>query len=259
MQYNTFQTVIMERLEHDIPDPKRISIQQVSKNNGIVLDGLTIMENDCNISPTLYLNYYYDSYSHGISFNDVYQSLLSDYHRHKPSQNIDPSFFTEFDNIRDKIAMKLIHYERNKELLEKVPHIRFLDLAIVFYCLIAMDFATGNATILIHHSHLKNWNITTTELFQIAKDNTQKILPEKLYDMNDVLYELSGRLTHPDPTVSRPSPYPMFVLTNETNLFGAACMLYKDLLKHFSEKSQTDFYILPSSIHEVILVPTPGK
>ena len=246
----------MERLEHDIPDPKRISIQQVSKNNGIVLDGLTIMENDCNISPTLYLNYYYDSYSHGISFNDVYQSLLSDYHRHKPSQNIDPSFFTEFDNIRDKIAMKLIHYERNKELLEKVPHIRFLDLAIVFYCLIAMDFATGNATILIHHSHLKNWNITTTELFQIAKDNTQKILPEKLYDMNDVLYELSGRLTHPDPTVSRPSPYPMFVLTNETNLFGAACMLYKDLLKHFSEKSQTDFYILPSSIHEVILVPT---
>ena len=256
MQYNTFQTVIMERLEHDIPDPKRISILQVSKNNGIVLDGLTIMENDCNISPTLYLNYYYDSYSHGISFNDVYQSLLSDYHRHKPSQNIDPSFFTEFDNIRDKIAMKLIHYERNKELLEKVPHIRFLDLAIVFYCLIAMDFATGNATILIHHSHLKNWNITTTELFQIAKDNTQKILPEKLYDMNDVLYELSGRLTHPDPTVSRPSPYPMFVLTNETNLFGAACMLYKDLLKHFSEKSQTDFYILPSSIHEVILVPT---
>ena len=256
MQYNTFQTVIMEHLEHDIPDPKRISIQQVSKNNGIVLDGLTIMENDCNISPTLYLNYYYDSYSHGISFNDVYQSLLSDYHRHKPSQNIDPSFFTEFDNIRDKIAMKLIHYERNKELLEKVPHIRFLDLAIVFYCLIAMDFATGNATILIHHSHLKNWNITTTELFQIAKDNTQKILPEKLYDMNDVLYELSGRLTHPDPTVSRPSPYPMFVLTNETNLFGAACLLYKDLLKHFSEKSQTDFYILPSSIHEVILVPT---
>ena len=249
----------MERLEHDIPDPKRISIQQVSKNNGIVLDGLTIMENDCNISPTLYLNYYYDSYSHGISFNDVYQSLLSDYHRHKPSQKIDPSFFTEFDNIRDKIAMKLIHYERNKELLEKVPHIRFLDLAIVFYCLISMDFTTGNATILIHHSHLKNWNITTTELFQIAKDNTQKILPEKLYDMNDVIYELSGRLTHPDPTVSRPSPYPMFVLTNETNLFGAACLLYKDLLKHFSEESQTDFYILPSSIHEVILVPTLGN
>ena len=86
----------MERLEHDIPDPKRISIQQVSKNNGIVLDGLTIMENDCNISPTLYLNYYYDSYNHGNQFLMMFiQSLLSDYHRHKPSQKIDPSFFTD--------------------------------------------------------------------------------------------------------------------------------------------------------------------
>mgnify|MGYP000346870565 CR=1 FL=1 len=66
MNYSTFQTVIMERLERDISDPKHISIQQVTKNNGIVLDGLSIMENDCNISPTLYLNYYYDSYKHGV-------------------------------------------------------------------------------------------------------------------------------------------------------------------------------------------------
>ena len=85
MNYSTFQTVIMERLERDIPDPKHISIQQVTKNNGIVLDGLSIMENDCNISPTLYLNYYYDSYKHGVAFQDVYQSLLRDYQNHRPS------------------------------------------------------------------------------------------------------------------------------------------------------------------------------
>ena len=93
---------------------------------------------------------------------------------------------TDFSNIRDKIALKLIHYERNKILLKDVPHIRFLDLAIVFYCLISMDITQGSATILIHHSHLKNWNMQTDDLFEIAKKNTQQILPEKLYDMNDV-------------------------------------------------------------------------
>lgn len=169
MNYSTFQTVIMERLERDIPDPKHISIQQVTKNNGIVLDGLSIMENDCNISPTLYLNYYYDSYKHGVAFQDVYQSLLRDYQNHRPSGNIDPSFFTDFSNIRDKIALKLIHYERNKILLKDVPHIRFLGLAIVFYCLINMDITQGSATILIHHSHLKNWNMQTDDLFEIAE------------------------------------------------------------------------------------------
>ena len=48
----------------------------------------------------------------------------------------------------------------------------------------------------------------------------------------------------------------MFVLTNESNLFGAACIIYPNLLQHYAAEAQTDFYILPSSIHEVILVPT---
>ncbi len=246
----------MERLEHDIPDPKRISIQKVTKNNGILLDGLSIMEKDCNISPTLYLDYYYESYQHGVPFQDVYQSLLQDYKTHKPSENIDPAFFTDFENIRDKIAMKLIHYDRNYTLLKKVPHVRFLDLAIVFYCLISMDITQGNATILIHHSHLQNWGIQTSELFQIAKKNTQHILPERLYDMNDVLQTLTERKHISLDGIYPTEPYPMFVLTNETNLFGAACILYKNLLKNLAEEAQTDFYILPSSIHEVILVPT---
>lgn len=250
MNYSTFQTVIMERLERDIPDPKHISIQQVTKNNGIVLDGLSIMENDCNISPTLYLNYYYDSYKHGVAFQDVYQSLLRDYQNHRPSGNIDPSFFTDFSNIRDKIALKLIHYERNKILLKDVPHIRFLDLAIVFYCLISMDITQGTATILIHHSHLKNWNMQTDDLFEIAKKNTQQILPEKLYDMNDVLHELTDKSQHVSDDCCCEVPYPMFVLTNESNLFGAACIIYPNLLQHYAAEAQTDFYILPSSIHE---------
>ncbi len=246
----------MERLEHDIPDPKRISIQKVTKNNNIILDGLSIMENDCNISPTLYLNYYYESYQQGASFQNVYQSLLQDYITHKPSKNIDPAFFTDFENIRDKIAMKLIHYDRNHALLKKVPHVRFLDLAIVFYGLISMDITQGNATILIHQSHLQNWGIQTEELFQIAKDNTPHVLPERLYDMNDVLHTLSESKDPSLNDIYPTDPYPMFVLTNETNLFGASCILYKNLLKNLAEEAQTDFYILPSSIHEVILVPT---
>ena len=177
------------------------------------------MENDCNISPTLYLNYYYDSYKHGVAFQDVYQSLLRDYQNHRPSGNIDPSFFSQtFSNIRDKIALKLIHYERNKILLKDVPHIRFLDLAIVFYCLISMDITQGSATILIHHSHLKNWNMQTDDLFEIAKKNTQQILPEKLYDMNDVLHELTDKSQHVSDDCCCEVPYPMFVLTNESNL-----------------------------------------
>lgn len=119
-----------------------------------------------------------------------------------------------------------------------------------------MDITQGSATILIHHSHLKNWNMQTDDLFEIAKKNTQQILPEKLYDMNDVLHELTDKSQHVSDDCCYEVPYPMFVLTNESNLFGAACIIYPNLLQHYAAEAQTDFYILPSSIHEVILVPT---
>lgn len=245
----------MERLKYDIPDPKKISIQTVYKNNGLYLDGLVIMENNCNISPTLYLNYYYESYQGGTSFQQVYETILENYRQNKPAQSIDVRFFTQFENAKSKIALKLINYEQNKKLLEDVPHIQFLDMAIVFYCLISMDSQAGNATILIHNSHLSYWDTSLEELFQIAKRNTRQMLPARLNDMNDVLRDLSGKHMLFPPFQPDEDVYPMFVLTNHINLYGAACILYEDLLKEYARQAETDFYILPSSIHEVILIP----
>ncbi len=255
MEYETFKQVVIERLEYDIPDPKKITIQTVYKNNGLSLDGLVIMENHCNISPTLYLNYYYDSYEKGASFQRVYETILKNYRQNKPSQSIDVRFFTQFENTKSKIMFKLINYERNKILLQDIPHIRFLDLAIVFYCLISMDNQVGNATILIHRPHLDYWNITLEELFRIAKKNTQKMLPAKLNNMNDVLQELSEKHMLFSSIPQDEDIYPMFVLSNQMNLYGAVCILYEDLLKKYAAQTETDFYILPSSIHEVILIP----
>lgn len=255
MEYETFKQVIVERLKYDIPNPKKISIQTVYKNNGLYLDGLVIMENNCNISPTLYLNYYYESYREGTSFQQVYETILENYQQNKPSQSIDVRFFTQFENAKSKIALKLINYEQNKELLKDVPHIPFLDMAIVFYCLISMDSQAGNATILIHNSHLSYWNTSLEELFETAKRNTRKMLPARLNNMNDVLRDLSGKHMLFPPFQPDEDIYPMFVLTNPINLYGAACILYEDLLKDYARQAETDFYILPSSIHEVILIP----
>jgi hypothetical protein len=182
--------------------------------------------------------------------------ILENYRHNRPTKSIDVRFFTQFENTKSKIAIKLINYEKNKTLLQDVPHIRFLDLAIVFYCLITMDEEVGNATILIHNSHLAYWNVTLEELFAIAKENTRKLLPEKISDMNDMLQELSKRQLISAPMLADEERYPMFVLTNERNLHGAACILYDDLLKQYAAQADTDFYILPSSIHEVILIPT---
>ena len=254
MTYQEFKNNIIHTVSAKLGPSYRVALQDIIKNNDTHLDGLTILSENSNISPTIYLNYYYDQYQNGKSLSCIQEDIMLSYQKNVPAKNIDISFFTEFTKLKDRIIFKLINYERNKELLSKVPHIRYLDLAIVFNCFVE-SLTNGYATILIHHHHLSYWNISCEELYSLAKHNTPKLLPYHLQNMSDVLDELFA--TEPvDWLCDDFSPIPMYVLTNTRKLHGSGCILYEDLLAHISFEINSDFYIIPSSIHEVLLIPT---
>ena len=217
-----------------------VTIQEIIKNNDTHYDGLTILSNQLNISPTIYLNFYFKQYLKGRSLEEICHDILSVYEENKPSGNIDISFFT--------------NYEQNKNLLQKIPHIKILDLAIIFNCLVDAD-ETGNATILIYNQHLSLWNITKDDLYHLAMKNTPALLTYELRDMSDVLIELMAGV--PCNSMKEEFEYmvPMYVLSNKSKLNGSGCIFYHNLLHNLCEKLECDLYILPSSIHEVILIP----
>ena len=257
MTYDTFKEQILAGMKARIPLAS-LSIQSVVKNNNVQLDGLTIMEGGTNLSPTIYLNYFYETYQNGVEFSSILNTILHTYQSNKPRGKIDTSFFTVYANVRSHIAYKLLHYERNRHLLADLPHFRYLDLAIVFYCLVSSS-PSGNATILIRKDHLRFWNISPTQLFDAAKENTPRLLSYDLRNMNDLMEELlapaHSTLSDPDIKKEDAAICPMYVLTNQNNLNGASCILYEHLLEHFADRLCCDLYILPSSIHEVILIP----
>ncbi|MCD8046797.1 MAG: DUF5688 family protein [Clostridiales bacterium] len=255
MTYETFKEGVLNRLSADIPDPKKIAIQPVCKNNGKCLDGLVILEAGVNIAPTLYLNYYYEHYTGSGDFQKTYERILEQYKNSRTSRQIDVRFFTDFQNTGPRIVLKLIHYEKNRKLLREIPHIRFLDLAIVFYCYIPIDASTGNATILIRNTHMEMWKQTAETLCRTARDNSVRLLAPRLHSMNELLKDILAPQNYPTVAVPEDPLYPMYVLTNEQNMFGASCLLYDGLLKSYADRFQSDFYILPSSIHEAILIP----
>lgn len=253
MTYQEFKNNIIHTISARLGSSYRVALQDIIKNNDTHLDGLTILSENSNISPTIYLNYYYEQYQNGKSLSCIYKDIMLSYQKNALSKNIDLSFFTEFTKLKDHIIFKLINYERNKELLSKVPYIRYLDLAIVFNCFIK-SATDGYATILIHHHHLSYWNISCEELYSLAKHNTPKLLPYHLQTMSDVLNELFDN-KHVDCLCNDFSPIPMYVLTNVCKLHGSGCILYEDLLAHIAFEINSDFYIIPSSIHEVLLIP----
>lgn len=260
MEFTSFTTLVREEVERRTGDNYRVRLNDVTKNNGVVLRGLTVMQDDSNISPTIYLNNYYEEYINGrATLINVVNDVMDTYHRNKVNQSVDMRYFLNYESVKQSIVYKLVNTEKNKTLLEDIPHIEFLDLSIVFQCLIAQE-DLGTASILIHNVHMKLWDISVEELYREAKENTQRLQGYEIKSMTEVLCEImkAENLEEFDYEECRQElsdSVPMYVLSNKSRVEGAACMLYPNLIQDFADAIGSSFYIIPSSIHELLLLP----
>lgn len=249
MNYQEFVGSVTGFLRESLPCDTELDLVPLEKNNGVIMDGLSIRKRGQNVAPTIYLDSYYRDYLAGRSLQNIYDQILEYCEDCSFMERFDVDFFSDYRKIRPTVVYKLINYEKNQELLERIPHLPFLDLAIVFYCLLT-DTPVGNATVLIHNSHLELWNISCSELYRDARKNTRRILPAELNTMVDVIRELSEGMDEPEDL-----GVPMYVLTNSRRALGAACILYDGILKVCEQRIGEAYYLLPSSIHEWILIP----
>lgn len=255
MNYETFKSSAVTSIQNYFGEKTSVSLHPVMKNNNILLDGLFIQDQSLNITPAIYLNHYYEDYLSGKPFSSVLDDIVIAYQNNLPVENMDFSFFTDYDKIKYQIIYKLINYNQNQKILEDVPHYRFLDLAIVFCCYLP-DMPDGNATILIHNHHLGIWKISADLLYELAIKNTPILLPYEITGMEDALKKICPEFCLPDSESDGLTETPsMYVLTNTEKLYGASAMLYPDVISYFADSVNCDLYILPSSIHEVLLLP----
>lgn len=256
MEYREFLENVRKEVESRYDSNVSVTLNHVMKNNGTELDGITIMEKDKNIAPTIYINSFYDRYREGVSLKAVVSEIIRIYNQNKNSININADYFENYENVRKTIVYKLVNYQKNKKLLEDVPYKRVLDLAVVFYCLIEQRKGVS-ATALIHNEHLRIWNVTEDEIYNDALKNTPVLLVGSIVPMSKILSEIAG--TAPVDNDEKVCEYTgediLYVLTNSSRVNGAACILYDNLLKKFANDVHSDLYILPSSVHEVIIVP----
>ncbi len=256
MEYREFLENVRKEVESRYDSNVSVTLNHVMKNNGTELDGITIMEKDKNIAPTIYINSFYDRYREGVSLKAVVSEIIRIYNQNKNSININADYFENYENVRKTIVYKLVNYQKNKKLLEDVPYKRVLDLAVVFYCLIEQRKGVS-ATALIHNEHLRIWNVTEDEIYNDALKNTPVLLAGSIVPMSKILSEIAG--TAPADNDEKVCEYTdediLYVLTNSSRVNGAACILYDNLLKKFANDVHSDLYILPSSVHEVIIVP----
>ena len=233
------------RAEFEKRIEKSVIVQKLNKNNGIVLYGLTVLEDEINISATIYLEPYYEVYEDtGMEY--IVDRLERVYEENKPEQSFDISKILDYESIKENLRAKLINYELNREFLKEVPHRRFLDLAIVVYIALEMEEdIEGNATITVKNNLQQTWKVDTEELIDTALENIKgDVVVADMSEYVDMsLFGDTEKL------------FDIYVITNRLKLHGAVAMLQKDRLKQFSEELKKEtLTILPSSIHECLII-----
>lgn len=250
-----FANSIIKELSRRFPDIEKMTLNVMDKNNGLRLNGLTIKERGVNVSPVIYIDDFFQKYKDEIlSFKNVCEQIAEIYINHKQN-NLNVDWFLDFEKVKSALSIKLVNKEDNKELLETLPHFEYGDLAGIYYIKASQFMPLENASIIVKNSHIPKWKISAEELHEAAL-NDVKGSRAVLKNMMDVLRELAG----PDMDFSGELGLeglepPMYILTNEEKLNGAVGILNTELLDNISQKLHDNLVILPSSIHEVIILP----
>ena len=247
-----FYNKVANGVSEILGDEMVVELQEVTKVN-LSLDGLTIRKRNESIAPTIYLNQYFNQFNDGRAMDDIVQDIIRVYENNQP-ENIKDVFKTEdfydFDKMKEKIVLKVINTERNLDLLEQVPHLEMegLGLSVVFY--VSLMTGEQSAGILIKNEHLKLWEKTVSDLLTVAEVNTNRMHAFVVKSMNEVL---SGMFGFEEDLIPDDVPA-LYVLTDENKTFGATQLYLKDKIREFAEKNNCDVYILPSSVHELLLL-----
>lgn len=249
MDYCQFVNEVEMKVQGCVSEKTKVQAHIAVKNNGKERRGLMLIQEGINISPTIYLEEYYEQFQNGNSLEQIVEKILELYKEVRFQNSWEGDYIQSFEKIKHMIVYKLINKEKNKKLLKDTPYKPFQDLAIVCYVLLELN-KSGTATMLVKEEHLKMWGVTKEEVFEQAEKNSGRLLPAEFSRMKDVIAEMLDL----DLEENRTEDF-MYVLSNESRSFGAVCMMYTGVLEMIAMELKENYYVIPSSVHEVIIIP----
>ena len=248
MEFQEFVDAVFQDVAKKAAGKFEVQIHTPIKNNGMKPIGIAVIEG--NGGPCVYLDEPYREYQSGEMqydeiVDEVFQQLVDS---RNALQGIDIEKFKKWENIQGNVRAKLINTRLNRELLKTVPHRMFLDLAVVYYVMV-IDRGGEIGMFLIHHGHMEAWGKDEETLYQAAMRNMRVDGDADFFSMETLIEQICGAL----PT-DRWQDTGMYILTNGRKRFGASELLDKGTLRMIADQMGDGFIVLPSSIHECIVL-----
>lgn len=265
MDFEEFREKLMEDLAQDLYENTgaEYSIETTSvkhlQNAGY--EGIVVLPENASIGVNIDVQSLYNDLENGKTYEEVFDrayQMIADGFDNQPNINIEE--LSNYDAMKEKLAIQVVSTERNAEMLEKIPHKEVEDMSLVCRFIVS-DSKFGMGSILINNDMIERYGITTEQLFADAAKYAPELRPSEIVNIADVLAEMMGidvsefneqMGVHGGPEI------PMYVASTHDKSNGAGIIAYPGFMEMAAEKIGGDFFVLPSSVHEVILVPDNG-
>lgn len=217
------------------------------------LAGLIFKTPDTVCAPTYYVEDFYDAYKEGKTVRNLSQDAVRNachYIQHPPVlPDISLGIFEDPSLLR----VRLINKSKNRDYLTNVPHIDACGLALI------AEIRFGEYRAVITDELLDEMGMSKEDLFETALDNSSAYDRATLFDLSEVFQSATGDCENLlESSTAAPLPASLYVLSNEDSFFGAAALFYPGMLERLTILIGGAFYVLPSSIHEVLVLPVTG-
>lgn len=264
MNRKEFEQYLQDNVKDYLPESfadAKIVFNEVVKNNDQHMTGMSIIRDNEAVVPNIYIDSFYQQYQEGRNIDEIVGDIADariEYDSHIQAEDITQQLMN-YENVKDKLEIRLCDTADNAERLQGLVHTEHGDFSATYHIRISEMNQEGVASTAVTPYLMEAWGITTEQLHQDAlKSDLQK--EPQLADMMDMMESMMyGK--EPDnllTTADRGNGDGMFCLTNGEKMNGASLVLQDDLMQQIGDIVGGNFYVLPSSVHEVLIVPDNG-
>ena len=266
--YTEFMEELREKVAEKLGEGYETEIHQIAKANAGVMDALTVFQNGgkAKAGPNFYLPPLFREHRAGREVEEIAGDIVAMYHAQAPGmEELADSLgdITQYENIKGRLYFRLLNTGKNGAFLKDVLHFGVLDLSMVVYILIRED-GDGIGSVPVQNRLLESWGVPAEEVREQAGKNTPLLFPPRVLHlasaMADILRDAGagGAAGMKAAAESRPEGAGPYIMTNTKGINGFSTVLYPGALEGFTGFGRKNLYVLPSSVHEALLLPADG-
>ena len=251
MNKGQFSHWAIENVRNFMPEAYRkaeIDLYPVAKN-GIVYTAMTVRLKDQTTVPAINLDEMFAAYESGVPLAAIGARMAEISLMESPAY--DTSIFDNYESIKKNLFIRVCGVEGNREMLDRIPHKNVENLAITFHIMVNVG-EEGMSSAAVTNNIMDSFGLTSEQLYEDALKNAPDLLPARVDSMMNVM---SGLMDIDMDAVGIQDNPAMVVVTNSVGINGASALFYPGVMDQVGEKLHGSYYVLPSSIHEVIAVP----